>query len=109
MANVFRNYPSRAIGTTNTAVFTGPATAQTTVIGVTIANILSNSIEVDLFLSVSGSNTYIVKSATIVKGGSLVPVGGDQKLVVEEGEILYVVSNTASSVDVVVSTLELTP
>ena len=108
MASVFKNYVKNSIGTTANTVFTGPSGAQTTVIGISISNIYTQPVDVDFFISIGGSNTYIVKNATIPKGGALIPVGGDQKLVVEDGDILYVVSNTASSVDVVVSTLEIT-
>ena len=108
MANEFKNYPTQDIGLTNTAVFTGPSGAQTTVIGVSIANKHTQPIDVDFFISIGGSNTYIVKGATIPKGGALVPIGGDQKVVVEAGDILYVTSNTNTSVDVLVSTLEIT-
>lgn len=108
MANSFKNYRTQDIGISNTVVFTGPVGAQTTVIGVTIANIYTQPIDVDFFLNVSGSNTFIVRGAYVPKGSALVPVGGDQKLVVQPGEILYVASNTANSVDVVISTLEIT-
>jgi hypothetical protein len=108
MASAFKNYYTNSIGTSNTSIFTGPSGAQTTVIGMTLTNIEAQPIDVTLFLSIGGANTYIVKGATVPKGSALVPVGGDQKLVVEAGDVLYVYSNTASSVDVVVSTLEIT-
>ena len=108
MASTFKNYFTQSIGTGNTSIFTGPGGVQTTVIGLTISNIFTQPIEASLFISVSGANTFIVKDATIPKGGALVPVGGDQKLVIEAGDVLYVNSNTASSVDVVISTLEIT-
>jgi hypothetical protein len=108
MASAFKNYYTQNIGTGNTSIFTGTGGAQTTVIGLTMSNIFTQPIEASLFLSVGGANTYIIKDATIPKGGALVPVGGDQKLVIEAGDVLYVNSNTASSVDVVISTLEIT-
>jgi len=50
---------------------------------------------------------YILKSATIPPGGALVPIGGDQKLVLEAGDYLHVNTSIASSADVVVSVLEI--
>ena len=41
-------------------------------------------------------------------GGALVAVGGDQKLVLETGDIVKVVSDTASSIDTIVSVMEQT-
>jgi hypothetical protein len=48
----------------------------------------------------------MVKNATIAPGGALVPVGGDQKLVLEAGDRLQVQMGTATSADVIVSVLE---
>jgi hypothetical protein len=41
-------------------------------------------------------------------GGSLVIVGGDQKVVLEAADALKVVTSAASSADVVISYLEIT-
>ena len=51
---------------------------------------------------------YIVKNAPIPVGGSLVVVGGDQKLVLEPGDTVKVTSSQASSADVVLSHLDIT-
>jgi predicted 2-oxoglutarate/Fe(II)-dependent dioxygenase YbiX len=50
----------------------------------------------------------MVKEAEIFEGGSLVAVGGDQKVVLEAGDILKVTSDTASSVDTLISYMETT-
>ena len=54
------------------------------------------------------NNVYLVKDATIAPGGALVPVGGDQKLVLEAGDYLQVNTSIASAGDVIVSILEIT-
>ena len=51
---------------------------------------------------------FIVKNAEVFEGGALVAVGGDQKVVLEAGDIIKVASNTASSIDVVISYMETT-
>ena len=51
---------------------------------------------------------YVVKNAEVYTGGALVAVGGDQKLVLETGDLIRVVSDTASSVDTIVSVMEQT-
>jgi hypothetical protein len=48
----------------------------------------------------------MVKEATIAAGGTLISVGGDQKLVLETGDKLQVQMSAASSGDVIVSILE---
>ena len=56
-----------------------------------------------------GSNdTHLIKDAPVPSGGSIVIVGGDQKVVLETADSVKVSSNTASSVDVVMSILEIT-
>jgi putative AlgH/UPF0301 family transcriptional regulator len=108
MANTFKNAVSSAIGTSQTSVYTVPASTTTTVIGLTVSNITSSAITVDVVLTDTSAttNVYLVKGATVPVGGALVPVGGDQKVVLETTDIIKVTSDTASSADVIVSVLE---
>jgi len=107
MANTFKNYVTANAGTTATTVLTGATGAQTTVIGMTMANTNAANITASVTLNNGTTTVYLVKNATILPGGALVPVGGDQKVVLEAGHILQVQSNTASSLDVIVSVLEI--
>ena len=101
MANNFKNYMSASV-TTETTVLTGPASTQTTVIGLSIANTGASVATVDVKLNTA----YVVKDAPVPVGGSLVVVGGDQKLVVEATDTIKVTSDV--TVDVITSTLEIT-
>ena len=56
----------------------------------------------------SGKDTYLVYKAPIPSGGSLVVVGGEQKVVLQNAHSVKCVSNTATSLDVSMSILELT-
>lgn len=105
MANTFKNYPSAAVGTSAVTLVT--ASTATTVIGMTISNVTTSTITVDVYCTIGGSDYYLVKSAVVPVGGSLVPIGGDQKLVLETGDALKVVSSASASADVIVSVLEL--
>ena len=113
MANTFKNRTLRSVGTGSGPVGTDvgavvASSTQTTLIGMTISNRVSSVIEVDVTLSDASNATYIVKSAPIPVGGSLIVVGGDQKIVLMTGDKVSVLSNTASSADVVMSFLEIT-
>jgi hypothetical protein len=109
MAETFKNYSSSAVGTTETTIYTVPSSTSTIVIGMTIANVLANTqINVDVKAVLNGSAVFLVKNATIGVGGALVPVGGDQKLVLEAGDIIKVTSTSASSADIILSVLEQT-
>jgi hypothetical protein len=54
----------------------------------------------------ASASVHIVKAATIPVGGALVPIGGDQKVVLETGDIIKITSSAASSADVIVSVLQ---
>ncbi len=100
MANNFKGYEATSI-TTETTVYTGPASTQSTVIGLTVANTSSSAITV----SVKKNSAYMVKDAPVPVGGALVVVGGDQKVVMEATNTLKVTSSDTA--DVIVSALEI--
>jgi hypothetical protein len=108
MANNFKSVGANAIGLTKTTVYTAPALTTSTVIGMSVSNILTNDtlIKVDIIVGKGASEFYILKGAPILPGGALVAIGGDQKVVLEAGNTLKVVSTVAASADVIISALE---
>lgn len=114
MANAFLSETDTAVGTAAASIYTCPASTETTVIGLSIANIVTSQITVDVQLDGSGrtsgavDSVYLVKDAPVPVGGSLIVVGGDQKVVMEPGDVLKVTSDTASSADVHMSHLDIT-
>jgi len=110
MANAFKNKTQRQIGTSLTAIesYTVGGSTETTVIGLTIANTTTSVIEVDATLNDGSNDFYIVKNAPVPAGGTLVAVGGDQKVVMMPGDSIKVKSDTATSADVIMSILEIT-
>lgn len=109
MANVFKNSIKGPAGTGGLTIYTTPGSTATTVIGVNVANIVTQSIYVDVQVtdSSAGVTKYLVKGAIIPQGSSVVLVGGEQKVVLESGDSMTVTSNVDSSADVVVSVLEI--
>lgn len=106
MASNFKSYVTSGIGVANTTIYT--STASTTVIGFSLANISSGAITASAFVSKNGGGTaYIVKDAPVPFGGSMVAVGSEQKVVLEVGDTMNVYANTASSMDAIISTLEI--
>jgi hypothetical protein len=103
MANNFTSYVNKDVGTSAATIVT--ASGQTTVIGMTIANTSTSPITVDVYVTRSAVNYYIVKGATVPVGGALVPIGGDQKLVLTTSDVLKAVSSAASSADIITSAL----
>lgn len=110
MANTFKNAITGDIGTSTATIYTSPSSTTSTVIGLTLANILSSSISVSVILAdnSAGTEVYLVKDAPIVAGGSLVAIGGNQKVVLEQADSIKVVASDATSVDAAISVLEIT-
>jgi hypothetical protein len=109
MANVFKNSIKGPAGTGGLNVYTTPAATSTTVIGVNVANIVSQNIYVDVEITDSSEavTKYLVKGAVIPQGSSAILVGGEQKVVLEANDSITVTSNVTDSADVVVSVLEI--
>ena len=103
----FKSVATANIGTGATIVSDTVSSSTThTVIGFSVSNIVANAITVTASLTKSGGNTaYMVKGATVSSGGTIVIVGGDQKVVLEEGDTMKVLTDTATSADAIVSYL----
>ena len=108
MANAFKNYFLKNANTTQQNVFSAGAGVQATVIGMTIANITNAPITANVTVTSNGTSYFMVKSAIIASGGALVPIGGDQKVVLEATDYLQVQTSAADSADVILSVLEIT-
>jgi tryptophanyl-tRNA synthetase len=84
------------------------------VIGISLSNTTGTAISANVgvftgnYAAGSAANIYLVYNAPISSGGTLVPVGVDQKLVLQPNYSIFVQSSTTSSVDAVMSVLELT-
>jgi len=109
MANTFTNTLTSQVGTADVTVYTpGGSVTYSTVIGYTVTNVVETNITVDLFMrDTDSTEVYLLKNTTIEPGQAIVPVGGEQKLVVLPNQELCVRTNTASSADVTVSVLEI--
>lgn len=110
MANTFTRKLSQNVGTTATAIGAYTVAANTTVVvvGLTVTNKTGSSITANVFINDGAANTYVSANAPISSGSSLVAVGGDQKLVLITGDKVYVESSASSSIDAVLSILEIT-
>ena len=104
MAQNFRRFITRETGAV--AVDILPAAqvdSYDAVVGIRLANVhASTDIEVDVYI-VRTNNYYLIKAVPIVVGGSLELIDGGSKVVLHSGDKIMAVSDTASSLDVVVS------
>ena len=110
MANTFTRKLSRGVGTSAAAIGSYTVGANTTVVivGLTVTNTSGSAITANVFINDGAANTSVVTNAPISSGASLVPIGGDQKIVLLTGDSLQVQSSAASSVDAILSIMEIT-
>ena len=107
MAQNFRRYKESAIGTGATDIPNGSNfDSYDTIVGISLANILGSTINADVYIANGGTNYYLVKTAPIPSGGALQLLDGGAKVVVQSGDRLYIKSDTASSIDAVVSVVD---
>lgn len=93
-------------GSPSTVTATVGSGATATLIGLSLANTSASNITVSAKLNKSGgSSAFLVKDATVLPGGAIVIVGGDQKVVLETGDTITGYASASNSADAVVSYL----
>jgi hypothetical protein len=100
MGNVFKNYTTDGAGTSLTTVYTVPSSTTAVIIGANLANVTDAQIEVDVLLG----SIYLIKGVPIPANTAFSMLDG--KIIAEAADTIKVQSDTASSVDVVLSVLE---
>ena len=107
MANTFKSITSGSIGTTLVDVYTCPVSTTTIILGASIANIHTNPIGGSIKLAKNGGDdVFIVKQAP-VPVGSTVEVMSGNKVVLEASDKLQFQSDVSSSLDSILSLLEI--
>jgi hypothetical protein len=105
----FKSLVTPNIGTSGSpSTITPTVTSGTTatIIGLSLANTTGSNITASAKLNKqSGSSAFLVKDATVLPGGALVIVGGDQKVVIETGDTITSYASAGTSADAIVSYL----
>tara|TARA_R110002020_G_scaffold171436_1_gene361480 strand:- start:279 stop:605 length:327 start_codon:yes stop_codon:yes gene_type:complete len=104
MAQDFTRYKNREVGTAPVSVFT--ANSNDALVGISLANITSSDITCDVYINDGSNDFYLVKTAPIPVGSELQLLDGGAKVVMQNNDILKVVSSAASSLDVWVSAVD---
>lgn len=108
MANQFVKEVRQDIGTTPVVVYETDANTKATIIGINVANTAVHPVYASIKLvDEASTEIFLVKETPINIRASLAAIGGDQKLVLEPNNRLVIYSNAPSSLDVVVSALEI--
>jgi hypothetical protein len=104
MAQNFRRYVSNNVGTSAVTVYT--ADSNDTVVGISIANVASATINVSVYITSGGNDIHLIKDTPIVQGSALQIIDGGARFVLQNLDALKVISDTASSADVWISAVD---
>ena len=107
MANAFKSNVSADIVTSGNTVYICPSATQTTLIGLTLSNKSAGTVTANVFLRRSSVNYSLISNAPILTGSTLVPIGGEQKVVMQVADELRVTTSANGAVDVIASLLEI--
>ena len=104
MAQNFRRYVFNNVGTSAETIFT--ADSNDTIVGISVANVASSTINVSVFITSGGNDIHLIKDTPIVQGSALQIIDGGARFVLQNADALKVISDTASSADVWVSAVD---
>jgi len=109
MATTFKNKLASGLGTSPTTVVTTSGSAYTTVIGLSMTNTTAGIIQASIRLNdtVNSVSAYFINNVTIPPNTSLRVVTGGEKLILGYSTQVIVTANTASSIDLVMSWVEI--
>ena len=107
MAQNFRNSITRNTGTSPVDILPEALVdSYDAVVGIRLTNTTVASINVDVYIVRSATNYYLIKTTPIVPGGSLELIDGGSKIVLHDNDKIVGVSDTATSLDAVVSYID---
>lgn len=108
MANTFKLKTKANVGVTTENVYVTPAATTTVVIGVTLANVSGQSINVGMGITrASTDDVNVLKDIPLPQGSSIEFMQGN-KVVLETTDSFTAISDTASSLDVALTIMEIT-
>jgi len=107
MAQNFRRYTLNAVGTVAADIPDGANfDSFDTIVGIHLANVTVNAVTVEVYINDGTNDIHLIKDAPIPAGGALQVLDGGAKVVVQNGDRMYVKSSVNSSVDVWVSAVD---
>ena len=108
MANTFKLKTKANVGVTTSNVYAVPSATTTVVIGVTLANTSSSSINVGVGITrASTDDVKLMKNVPIPQGSSFEFMGGN-KVVLEATDTFTAESDVNNSLDVALTIMEIT-
>ena len=110
MANTFKSYTKASVTDGLTDIYTAPGATTSIIIGIALANKLDNGNTVYADVKIdkaTGDDVFLIRNVPLYDGAAFTFVDTG-KIILETGDKLQAISDTASSVDIIVSVLEQT-
>lgn len=114
MATIFKNKLLAGLGATETTVLTTEANAKTTVVGLSLTNMTEGVVLASIKITDpngagegSPASAYYIKDVIVPPNQSLRVVNGGERLVLGVSTSVKIQSNTDSSLDLVLSYVEI--
>lgn len=108
MATLFKNKVIKNVGTLPVDIYDTDASTRATVIGMSLTNLTSSFVYVDVLIKDDTSVTgYYLKDTLLPANTSIRVVNQGEKLIVAPSNLIQVRSNVDDSVDVVLSFVEI--
>lgn len=110
MTTFFRNKLEAEIGTSEVLILSTNSGTRATIIGLSLTNLTSGIVLASIRLedvSASPATAYYVKEVIVPPNQSLRVVNGGEKLIIGPEMEVYVQSNSAASLDLVMSYVEI--
>ena len=108
MANTFKLKTKASVGVTTENVYVTPAATTTVVIGVTLANVSGQSINVGMGITRASTDDVNVLKDIPLPQGSSIEFMQSNKVVLKTTDSFTAISDTASSLDVALTIMEIT-
>lgn len=103
----FKSKTVNNIGTSGAKTTISDTVAASTthvIMQLSIANTTTSNRTISVSITKNGgSETYLIEDAAIGTGSAMIVIGADQRVVIEEGDIIQCWCNLASSADAVLS------
>lgn len=109
MATLFKNSLLTGVGLTEQQFISVGGTSRVTVIGLSLANLTGSIVMASIRVenTLTATSAYYIKDVIIPPNQSLRVINGGEKLVLANNMNLYIQSNTAASLDLVASYVEI--
>tara|TARA_R100000734_G_C3312984_1_gene104182 strand:+ start:1296 stop:1637 length:342 start_codon:yes stop_codon:yes gene_type:complete len=113
MANTFKLKTKANLTTSLATVYTVPSSTSVVVLSISLSNTTANSVTADIQIvsdtsdTETNANVYLGKNLPIPSGGTLEIMQGN-KLVLQTTDVIKAKASAGSSVDILVSIMEMT-